>query len=472
MGNYKKLGKNMFLVIIGTFSSKLLNFLLVPLYTSTLSTEEYGVADLIFVTVNLLLPIFTVVIFEALLRFALDPQYDNKSVLVGGTVINLIGVVIFLLLSPILLLFDAFRDYYFLFVACFLARVLYENLIYFLRGINNVGTYSLAGVINTVLMITLNVTFLVFLKMGVEGYLLATALSYFVTSVVIIFLARIYKLMAKLSTVNLKIVKEMLHYSLPMVPNSVSWWVSNSSNKYVITMFHGASLMGIYSVALKIPSIVNAISSMFDKAWQISSVDDFGSESSKKFYQDVCSKYTSLQLICTSGVILMSNVIATLMFKKGFFDAVSFVPLLVFGAMFHSFGNFFGTIYTASKHTNTLFYSTMLAAGCNIVANFILIPEFGGFGAAFAMLGSYFTLYMYRLIHSRKYLKFRVEHARNFVCFFLLGVQVLIHYLQMPHYIIFSVAVFAVIVALRYKIIFDILDILRKYLKKLTRKKV
>jgi O-antigen/teichoic acid export membrane protein len=467
MGNYKKLTKNITVVAIGTFSSKLLNFFLVPLYTLTLTTSEYGVVDIMFVTINLLLPLFTGVIFEGLLRYALDPQYDKTKVLTTGIMVNLIGMITFLICSPIILLFDKIKNYYFLFIICFFIRIVYENLTYFTRGIEEIKVYSVSGIINTFLLLILNIIFLFYWELGIYGYMAANAIAYAISIMYIFFAARIYDYLPRSFHIDFSVIKEMLAYSVPMIPNSISWWVSNSSDKYLLTYFHGTTLTGLYSVAYKVPSIINALSSMFDKAWQISAVENFGSENSKKFYKEIYSKYTSFQVLCSSAIILFSHLIAKIMFRREFISAVAFVPILVIAVMFHAFSSFLGTIYTASKHTASLFYSTALGAILNIILNCILIPKYSGYGAAIATLFSYFFVYIYRMIHSKKFLNFKMEYINNLICFMLLGFQTYIHYLNTSTSFIFSSIIFFLLLVLRRKFIVDIVSILKKNVLKI-----
>lgn len=466
MGNYKKLGKNITLVAIGTFSSKLLNFFLIPLYTACLTTSEYGTVDVMFVTINLLLPLVTIVIFEALLRFALDHQYDKSTVFMSGIFVSGIGVIVFLLFSPLILLFDSFKDYYFLFVICFIARVVYEDLIYFARGIEEIKAYSLTSIFNTALVLGLNIAFLVLFHLGIVGYMLANALAYTLSAVFLFALSKMRRYFPKNLKFDFRVIKEMATYSLPMVPNSISWWISNSSDKYVLTYFYGTTITGLYSIAYKIPSIINAFSSMFEKAWQISSVEDFGSDASKTFYSDVYYKYASLQLLCSSGVILFANLIARIMFKLEFYNAVMFVPILVIAVMFHSLGAFFGTIYTAAKHTSTLFYSTSLGAVFNIIANFVLIPKYNGYGAAIATLCSYLIVYLFRLVDSRKYLKFEVQYISDIISYLLIAFQALIHFFSFKYGFVFSLCAFLFLIILRRKFVFDCFSMLKEIVKR------
>ena len=87
---YKYLLKNTGLLTISNFASKVLVFLLVPLYTSVLSTEEYGIYDLIVSTVSLLYPLLTLNIVDAVMRFTMDKDVDKKQVAYIG--IRYVGI--------------------------------------------------------------------------------------------------------------------------------------------------------------------------------------------------------------------------------------------------------------------------------------------------------------------------------------------------------------------------------------------
>ena len=92
---YKKLFSNTIIFSIGTFSSKILVFLLVPFYVQFLSDAEYGTVDLITQTANLLIPVVSMGIASAVLRFGLDKASDKKAVFSTGVAAILIGFAVF-----------------------------------------------------------------------------------------------------------------------------------------------------------------------------------------------------------------------------------------------------------------------------------------------------------------------------------------------------------------------------------------
>ena len=105
------------------------------------------------------------------------------------------------------------------------------------------------------------------------------------------FAGKVWRIYGKGAGFDKNLAKEMLRYAIPMMPNSLSWWISNSSDKYIVTWFCGTAVTGIYSVAYKMPSMISVVVQIFYNAWSISAVDGFGSEETLKFYNSIYKKY-------------------------------------------------------------------------------------------------------------------------------------------------------------------------------------
>ena len=91
---YKDLSKNVVLFTISSFGSKVLVFLLTPLYTSMLSGEEFGTADIINTTVSFVLPILLICIESGVLRFCLEKDAQYDEVFSSSSVIFIRGMLI------------------------------------------------------------------------------------------------------------------------------------------------------------------------------------------------------------------------------------------------------------------------------------------------------------------------------------------------------------------------------------------
>lgn len=466
MGNYKKLGANILLITVGSFASRILSFLLVPLYTSILTTEEYGIADLLSTTVSLLAPIFTIIIGEAMMRFALDQDSDRNQIFTCGLTINILGFLLLLIFSPLLLLFEILSPYYWFFIAYYFTHCIYSAFSYFARGIEEVTVFTICGVINTVCVILLNIVFLLWLKIGLVGYLLAFIISSGISAIFLFFGGKMYQYLITPKQLDKELMKEMIRYSLPMVPNSVSWWVSNSSDKYILTAFAGVSVTGIYSVAYKIPTILSVLCGIFMTAWRMSAVEDFGTEKAQHFYNDVFNKYISMSIIISAGLITFNKVLANFLYAKDFFIAWVFVPVLVIAVMFHGMGEFFGSIYTSAKKTSMLFYSSILGAILNIILNFILIPSLGGMGAAIATLISYGAIWLVRIVHSGTIMKLTFDIWRDMICLILLLIQAMIVCIDGQYAFVLSFVILLIIIGIKLRFLFDSVNMILALLKK------
>ena len=199
--------------------------------------------------------------------------------------------------------------------------------------------------------------------------------------------------------------KKMIRYSLPLIPDYISWWFNNASDRYILAFFSTTSAVGIYSVAYKIPSILSSLTSIFSSAWKISSVDDFGSEQSIKFYNSIYKTYISTLSICASFLIMFTRILARLLFSKGFYKAWEITPILIFAFIYSALAQYIASIFNASKKTNKVFFASTLGAIINILLNFLLIPFFSGIGAAIATTAGYITILVINMINTQKILK-------------------------------------------------------------------
>lgn len=455
MDKSKKLVKNLAYMFTGTFASKILSFLLVPLYTGVLTTAEYGVSDLIFTSILLLLPIFSLVIYEPMLRFSLDEGVDLKKIFSTGLLIGILGFVVLFALSPIILLIDWLREYYWYCIGYYLIYLLYHCISYFVRGIGAIKVYSLAGVVNTVCMLAFNLFFLLVLKWGIIGYLLANILSNFMATVIAFVMARLYCYVDFKHGFDRKIMLEMVEYSIPMIPNSVSWWINNSSDRYMVSFISGVTVNGIYSVAYKIPSMISTIAVIVNSAWQLSAVDEFGSEESKKFYASVFKHFFSALCLVTGLVIFLTKPIAGVLYQADFYSAWKIVPILAVSVVFNSLSGFIGTIFTSTKNTKALMSTTMLGASANILLNLFLIPILQGTGAAIATLISYIIVYIMRIRKSNKYFYFKREKWKNRLSIIILVLESLVVITDISYSKAYSFILLLSLLWLRFDIISD-----------------
>lgn len=425
MGKYKYLAKNIGLLAVSNFTTKILTFFLVPLYTAVLSTTDYGIYDLFFTTIGVLLPIVTLNIQEGVLRYALDKEFDQDAVVTIGFRYLLIGT---LIVGGGILINDAFslnailEQYGIYFLLIFMAQALSGMVTFYTRGIGHVRDLSVTSVITSAVTITLNIVFLLVYKWGLEGYFLANILGPLAQCVYLIFRGRMLQRTHWLKAYSAE-SRLLVLYSLPLIANSLAWWVNNSSDRYIVIFFCGMAANGIYSVASKIPSILTVFQTIFSQAWTLSAVKDFDPEDSKGFFTNTYRGYNCLMTVICSLLIVLDKPLAKFLYANDFYKAWQYVPWLTIAVLFGSMAGYIGGIFVAVRNSRIFASSTLVGAVLNIILNLITVPLLGPLGAAVSTTISYALVWVIRLTQSRKYIKMQVHLVRDVGSYIILVIQ-------------------------------------------------
>lgn len=463
MNRYKYLIKNIGLLTLSSFATKLLSFFLVPLYTNILTTTEYGIYDVFNTTIGVLLPILTLNIQESVMRFALDNKYSRKAIVSVGTkyllFANLI-VALGLFVGYIVGFSPMAKEYAVFFFLMFLTQSLSGMVMSYIRGIDKIAELSVSSVIASLVTISFNILFLIVFKWGLVGYFLANIIGPLMQCLYLIIKTNIiYD--TSLKTKFTKEKKSMLGYCKPMIANSIAWWVNNTSDRYVVIFFCGLEENGIYSVASKIPSILNIFQSIFNQAWTLSAVKDFDLEDKSGFFANTYKAYNCLMVVMCSAVILIDKILAKFLYAKDFYMAWKYVPWLTIAIVFGALSGYIGGFFSAVKNTRIFAKSSIIGAVSNIILNIIFTPFIGILGAAIATAICYFEVWVVRYWQSRCFIKMKINIVRDSVTYILLVVQAVILLMVSRDTLLYGVEIllFLVIVFLYAK---DILQILNK----------
>ena len=438
MNKYQKLVTNTVLFALGTFGSKLLVYLLMPFYTRVLTPTDYGTSDLIVQMSNLISPIISVGITNGIIRFGLDAAYDKRQVFSTGFFTTLLGALVFVLFWPLLTgleidgraLFGEHTAYIYAYVIMSTLRAVCSQ---FIRAMKRVRLYTIDGVLSTLTVVLFNILFLSGFKLGIHGYLLATILSDFL-SVLFLFWANDLGRFLGLRYLRRNPVVPMLRYSIPMIPNTVFWWVTNVSDRYMVAWLIDEASNGLYAASYKIPTIVTLVSGIFMDAWQISAVSEY-KRSREKFFSKVFASYQAIVFLVMSGLILCAKLIMFLMVAPDYYDAWKYVPFLVLATGFSCLVTFLGSIYMVQKNSPMALFTTVVGAVANVVANLALIPDYGPGGAAFATFLSYLVVLILRGITTRRYIRLRWNLGKFLLCSSILLVQCWVMLWEPPFWI-------------------------------------
>lgn len=396
---YKYLVKNTAILAVCNFASKILVFLLVPLYTSVLTTEEYGIYDLVVNTASLLLPILSLNILDAMVRYELENKYDKGHItIVSLRYISISCGAVFLscLLINKFKLIPAIAGMEWLICAYYFAYVCHQFFVQQARGMEKISQMGIAGVINTVVLVGSNILFLLVFKAGIQGFFVSTILSYLIPAIYLAVSTKIWTVIKKPFHYPPEIKGEMTRYSFPLIFSTLSWWVNSASDKYLVSFILGVAENGVLSVAYKIPSIINTLFGMFGQAWQISVVKEYNSDESKSFYETTIKCINSLTIISCGILIALSQFLGKILYSNEFFRAWELAPFLIISTVFNSASGLLGPVLSAIKDTKSMAKSAIYGASANIILNVVLIYLIGTQGAAIATVISAGIIYTIR----------------------------------------------------------------------------
>lgn len=407
MNRYKKLFSNSIVFVIGNLGSKMITFFMLPLYTRYLTTSEYGQSDLISTLVSLLTPILTLSVIDAVFRFAMDKESDNKKVLTNGFLISTISFILFLMLTPFIKNIS-----YGLFIGVLTYASSLESMLQqFARGIGKSKLYAFTGILMTLITVISNVILLVYMGWKLQGYLISMLLAQVGGFLFLFFILRCWQYLNFRNIDNI-LAKRMLVYSIPMIPNTVAWWLSNSVNKIFITVMLSVSANGLYAVANKIPSLVSVFVTIFTQAWQISAIEEYKSKDSGKFFSQIMNLTIEVLFVGVALLTLFSKPIVVILSTQAYFPAWKVVPWLALAVLYSSLSSFLGTIYTSTMQTRYLFVTTFCGALTNVVANLVLVPTLGLIGVGISATLAFVMISLMRFRDSRKFIKLTINRKK------------------------------------------------------------
>ena len=417
-GRFGKLFSDTVIIAIGTFGSKLLVFLLMPLYTALLSPSQYGTAELITGTANLIMPFACVGITNGIFRFAAEKGTDREGVFSSGMVLLGAGLCGTVLLGAVALCIGAaWRTEILLVVLYVLVADLQAVCAQYVRAVDRTRLFAVQGILNTLVTVGFNILFLMAFDLGVTGYVLSTVVGNLLTTAFLVVSARLWRVF-RLSHVSRTAMRELFRFSLPMVPTTICWLITDLSDRYLVSWFCGEAVNGVYSAAYKIPTIVNLMSGIFMQAWQFSAVvQSADGEECSRFYSQVFRGFLSVIFIGSGGLILLSPWLCRLLLNSAYHEAWRYMPTLLCSAALESVVSFLASVYMVRKKSMHSFLTAVAGTGLNLLLNFLFIPRTGTFGgalgAAIATLIGYAAVWVLRMADVPRLLRFRLYLPRQ-----------------------------------------------------------
>ena len=397
---YSTLVNNTILFAISNFGSKIISLIIQPYLSYALASPDVmGVTSLMQSVANLLIPVVSLGVSFAVIRFGLDRKVDKSSVFMNGLATILLGFALMAVCWPLVRLIPNAADYLVLIYACVLMSCLRTLCTQFIRSRMLNRLVAVDGVLTSATLLGVYYLFLDVLDLGANGYLLAMACSD-ALSAIFVFIAGHCHQYFSFKKFNKALWKDMLRYCIPMIPASISFWIINASDLfYVQGMCDGIDgksstwWVGLLKAGYYLPQIITIVGQIFYEAWQLSAVTEESERSA--FFSKVFRVYAAVMFCCVAGVIWLCQPMMHV-FREDYFLGWQFVPFLTLASMCTCLNNFLNSVYVVYKRSTSSFYTMLVGAVVNLVLNFLFIRWFGPWGVTMASFISLLIVFLLR----------------------------------------------------------------------------
>lgn len=441
MNEKKRLIKNTGIIAIGNLSTKLVSFFLLPLYTALLSTEEYGTFDYILSIATFCVPFVSVLMDESIFRFLIDCKIEKekKKVISTSVAVVFVGMICFTIVGIPIMNFLKYNYTYYA-VIYILLNVICGMLSALLRGIGRTDQFAVFNFLLGSSQIILNVFFIAIMHWGLVGMLLASIIAQLLIVIIFIFKIHIWKYIS-LKEIDSNLTKKMITYSLPLIPNKVSWTIINLSDRIILMNVVGSSATGLYAVSYKFPNLMDTVYGFFYQSWKESSARVLGDESQNDFYNSVYKYLKNFMFALVLGMTAFMPLVFHVLINKSYYNAIYYVPILLMATYFANISGFYGGVFTAYKDTKIMGTTTVAAAIINLAINLFLIKWIGIYAAALSTLIANLAVYIYRKRKVKRYIELNENWKSSGIAIIVAVIIFILFYSEKTSYIIVACCV-------------------------------
>ncbi len=408
MNQKKQLMKNTFIIAIGKLSTQILSYLLLPLYSSKLSPSEYGTYDFICTLSIFLCPVITLLMEESMFRYLIDAEsrVQKKKIISQTIIYTFIGTIIFSILAvAIMLIWTKYTPMYMFAIIFFVVSNILIGLSNALsRGLGKIKLYSISNFILGISTIILNIVFILVIKKGAEGLLWANTIANSATAILILIILKLPKYIGRFDK---ELMKDMIKYSAPLVPNSISWSIINMSDRLILTQMINSAANGIYAMANKFPNIINVLYGYFYTAWKESAARIIKDDNKKTYYNSIYHDTKRFLYAVTICLIAIMPFAFPIFINKTYNEAYIYIPIVMIATYYSNLSSFYGGIFSAYRDTKIMGSTTIVAAIINLLIDFALVKYLKIYAACISTLVATLIVYIYRKKKLKRYIKLR-----------------------------------------------------------------
>lgn len=433
-GAMKKLVKSMTVYGLGGALSRLIQFLLLPLYTRVLLPADYGSLEIVYMVGNVLAILYGLLISSGFVRYYYerdDARYRQE--LLGSAVwFTFFFSAVFVALSFSFSneiagrIFDFSEGaFYFRLITVSTFITAHNQIFYnFLMVREKARWYVTLNIVTLLISLVCAIFFVGFLGWGVKGVLLAQIIGFGIETVLLLLSLAVKNILV----ISFQRIKDMLKYSLPLIPLQVSSFILELSDRYFLKEYRGLDDVGLYALGYKFAAIVPLLVIQPLKGFTpyIFSLINTP-EKCKQTLADFFRYYLAVVLFLALVISVFSREVIMVMADTSYYSSWTVVYALCISYVFYSSIVLVSYAVEIVKKNWITSIFWVCAAGINIFLNSALIPRWGVMGAALATIASYFVILIcYFAVVSRIYfVPFRYD---RFI--FLIGMTSLFYYIS------------------------------------------
>lgn len=453
MSKEKKLIKNSLIFAIGNIGTNIIIFLMLPFYTLKLTQAQFGEIELLNSVVPLMVVMISCNLSAGVFRFSLDKNYEIKKIFSSAIIYSmLVYLLYFIILLFLNYKYKIYNQFYIIAILIFL-NIVQSIFKEFIRAIEKLNIFIFSDFLHVIVFTGLNIFLIGTLNLGVKGFFYSKIVALLFESIFLFIGGKIYFYFK--FKVEKNDLKDMIFYGLPLIPNTLMWWVGNLSDRYILNYYIGLEAVGLYGVAVRFPTVINTINGIFFKAWQISAIEEYGTEKQNEFYTKVFNIIFIFIIFLSSGFLMLIRIVMLYMVDEKFYISWKYIPFLLTACIFTIFGVFIGVTYVASKETMNAVRTMSISAVSNVILNFVFIPKYGIQGACFATMISGIIFFVSRIKDTKKYVQIKYDLKNMLLNFsvFVLQIYLLLKVEELKISFIYQLMCFFIFIILNIKYI-------------------
>lgn len=396
---------------VGNLGAKAITFLMVPLYTYFVTQPaDYGYYDICLTAIFLVMPFLTLQLRDGAFRFLLDVTADEERTKIVSMVYRTLGVTILISIVITLVVDSVFHiNYLWLTLALLIVMSIQEVVSQVFRGLGNTKAFVAIGMLSAFGIGIFSVAFVAMMGMGIKGIFLANILARLIAIAVVEFRVRTLRKFFSLTVSVRGILRDILKYSIPLLPGSLCWWLTGSSDRWFIQGFLGFEANGVYAVAVRFTSILFTLGIIYYQAWQETAIMQYNSSDRDKFFSKMLNSYVYVLALLLIAFSFLLKINYGWLVDGNYAASKWYIYPMSVSTAFFAISAFFDMGYQCAKDTKRTLPAIILAAMVNVGLNFILVKHLGVWGAIVTSIVTYLVLVVYRWHDMKRYFQLSIS---------------------------------------------------------------